>query len=525
MAEVIASASEAKRFRAFVSYSHADARFAARLQRRLETYRLPRALGADDSSPVGAAPRRLGAIFRDRADLAAADDLSTAIREALAQSAALIVVCSPDAKVSRWVTREIDVFRELNPGAPILAALVSGTPDSAMPLRLIANGNEPLAADFRREGDGDRLGFIKIVAGVAGVPLDALIQRDAQRRLRRVMAITLAALLALLGTSVMTIMAITARKEAETQRAGAEGLVEYMLTDLRSQLKGVGRLDVMTGVNGRALRFYEAQGDLDRFPVESLERRARILQAMGEDDLARADLSAANAKFSEAHRTTAALLARAPANPDRIFSHAQSEYWLGYIGYVKKDWQVAQRHFGLYKARADELIQRDPDPVRALREAGYAEGNLCTLAIDRKQHDAAMLARCSAALTRMRMVLERLPDNAQAIEAVANRESWVARAQIARRNFAEALPHYRAAEALVARLIKRDPRNRDFQDFAIRCQMGLSEVLIGLGRFDEARARLDAATSATASLRALDPANHSWQSLAERIAILRGKTE
>lgn len=520
MAEVTPSASETKRFRAFVSYSHADARFAARLQRRLETYRLPRALAID-----GTVSRRLGAIFRDRADLAAAGDLSTAIREALGQSAALIVVCSPDARISPWVTREIELFRALNPAAPILAALISGTPETAMPPALVAHGVEPLAADFRPGGDGDRLGFLKIVAGVAGVPLDTLIQRDAQRRLRRVMAITLAALLALLVMAAMTVTAITARKEAETQRAGAEGLVEYMLTDLRSQLKGVGRLDVMTGVNGRALRFYEAQGDLGRFPAESLERRARILQAMGEDDLARADLSAANAKFSEAHRTTAALLARAPTDPDRIFAHAQSEYWLGYIGYLEKDWPVAERHFTLYKARADDLIARDRDHVRALREAGYAEGNLCTLAIDRKQHDAAMLARCSAALARMRTVLDRLPHNPQAIEAVANRESWVARALIARNDFTAALPHYHAAEALVAQLIERDPRNRDFQDFSIRCQMGLSEVMIGLGRYGEARARLDTATNATAALRALDPANHSWQSLAERIAILRRKTE
>lgn len=81
----------------------------------------------------------------------------------------------------------------------------------------------------------------------------------------------------------LTAAALEARKEAERQRSEAEGLVEFMLTDLRDRLKGVGRLDVMTAVNQRALHYYEDQ-DLAALPADSLERRARVLHAMGEDD-------------------------------------------------------------------------------------------------------------------------------------------------------------------------------------------------------------------------------------------------
>ena len=64
-----------KPFRAFVSYCHADRAFAARLQRRLEAYRLPRRL-ADQVPPLPGQPTgRIGPIFRDRADLSAAVDL------------------------------------------------------------------------------------------------------------------------------------------------------------------------------------------------------------------------------------------------------------------------------------------------------------------------------------------------------------------------------------------------------------------------------------------------------------------
>ena len=271
---------DARRFAAFISYSHADADAAARFQRRLERYRLPKRI----AESRGANRAALGPIFRDREDLAAAASLSTAIRDAIDRAEALVVICSPDAAASQWVAAEIDLFRALHPEKPILAALLSGEPATSFPTALTANGNEPLAADLRAQGDGGQLGFLKIVAGIAGVPLDALIQRDAQRRLRRVTAITAGALAAMLIMGIMTTFAIQARNEAARQRTEAEGLVEYMLTDLRQKLKGVGRLDVMSAVNERAMEHYRRQASLAELPVDSLERRARLLHAMGEDD-------------------------------------------------------------------------------------------------------------------------------------------------------------------------------------------------------------------------------------------------
>src|SRR5688572_22011481 len=93
---------EGARYRAFISYSHRDAAFGRRLHRRLEAYRIPRRL-VGRTTPLGAVPRRLAPIFRDREELPAADDLTTEVRAALAASGALIVVCSPAAAASPWV--------------------------------------------------------------------------------------------------------------------------------------------------------------------------------------------------------------------------------------------------------------------------------------------------------------------------------------------------------------------------------------------------------------------------------------
>lgn len=116
-------------------------------------------------------------------------------------------------------------------------ALGSGEPAQAFPPAIAAGGEEPLAADLRSEGDGRRLGLLKFLAGLGGVLLGELVQRDARRRLRRVTAVTAMALVPVVALAVLAAIALRARDEAQRQGATAEGLVEFMLTALRERLK------------------------------------------------------------------------------------------------------------------------------------------------------------------------------------------------------------------------------------------------------------------------------------------------
>ena len=434
-------------FAAFLSYARADGAVAKRIQKAIETYRLPATVSGSSGRPGGDGnsgrpggdgsfgrpggdgdPRRVGRIFRDRDDFAAASSLTDAIRDALARSRALIVLCSPDARASQWVAAEIAVFRELHPAAPIFAVLVRGTPQEAMPDALLADGREPLAADLRSDGDGWRLALLKLVAALVGTPLDTLIQRDAQRQLRRVTAVTALAALVALVMMGMTAAAISARNEARAQRAQAEGLVDFMLTDLRTRLRGVGNIDVMNAVNDRAMGYYGSQGDLSQLPATSLEQRARILHAMGEDDLARERTAAALARFTEAHRTTAALLDADPDDPDRIFAHAQSEYWLGAYFLGKGEHAPAQARLLAYHALAVRLGAREPRTPRALKELAYAEGNLCAVAYLRLPLTPVAINHCRAALGAMQRLRVQRPGDREILLAVANRHGWLAHA-------------------------------------------------------------------------------------------------
>lgn len=455
----VANPAHGRRFAAFISYSHADAVYAGKLQSRLERYRLPKHIAAAHAEGQAA----LGQIFRDREDLAAAPSLSDAIRAAIAEAEALIVICSPDAQSSHWVGEEIALFRSLHPDRPILAALIRGEPEQSFPAALTKDGNEPLAADLRKEADGQTLGFLKIVAGIAGVPLDALVQRDAQRRVRRVMWITGAALAAMLVMGVMTTLAIQARNEAARQRAEAEGLVEYMLTDLREKLKGVNRPEVMIPVNERAMEHYRRQGDLNTLPAESLERRARILHLMGEDDDRSGDLNAAQHKFAEAHRTTAALLSSQPDNADRIFAHAQSEYWVGYAAWRQNHTVIARKHWHEYLKQAKQLHQVEPETVRSLMELGYAHGNLCDLLMkqgvsaSRGKHD------CQAAIDYQRRALRLKPRDKKISTDLSNRLGAMADTMVAAGEFEQAIANRTEEKTIVEALLVNDPKNFELQ--------------------------------------------------------------
>ncbi|HEY9144428.1 MAG TPA: toll/interleukin-1 receptor domain-containing protein, partial [Arenimonas sp.] len=116
-----------RRYAAFISYSHADARWAAWLQKQLESFRVPRRL-VGTTGEHGTVPSRLAPVFRDREDLASANDLGGRVAQALEASDALLVVCSPSAARSRWVNEEIRSFRRLGRGGRIHCLLVPAEP-------------------------------------------------------------------------------------------------------------------------------------------------------------------------------------------------------------------------------------------------------------------------------------------------------------------------------------------------------------------------------------------------------------
>jgi len=504
------------RYWAFVSYSHKDTAFGRRLHRRLERYALPRRL-VGRKTTQGVVPKRLAPVFRDREEFSAAADLSTEVRAALAASRSLVVICSPAAAASQWVSREIELFRALHPDRPIFAVIRDGEPQDSMPEALRRAGVdgqiiEPLAADFRR--DGAQLAFFKLVAGIVGIGLDELVQRDATRRLQRVTAVTAAALVAVLAMGALTIFALKAQAEAERQRGQAEGLVRFMYTDLRDGLKSVGRLPLMGAVNARALRYYDQEGD--DLPPISRAQRARVLQAMGEDDETRGDHDAALKKFREAWNTTSALLAAAPADPDRIFDHAQSEYWVGFDAYERREFGAAKKHWLVYRSLAWQLLATDRKNPWYLRELGFAEGDLCAAAFKLPDGHAETLTKCAAAVAYMEAAGREHPSDQMRAD-IAKEQSWLADAYRYNGDNRNAIAHRLVEEKILNQLIESDPQNMMYRGRWIPLQRVLARFEDESGKHQAALDRLAHARTMLNAMIAFDPSNKAWAELRTKL--------
>jgi hypothetical protein len=182
------------RYRAFISYSQVDRKYAKRLHSALETYRVPKGIKTSVKTS-----QRLGRFFIDNDEIGASADLGATLRSALEASEYLIVVCSPRSAQSKWVNAEIAHFKDIGRGNRILAVIIDGKPFSndpnleCFPPTLKSNithegvlsvhRTEPLGIDLRKENF--KRARIRIAAGLIGISFDDLWQREKRRTLKR----------------------------------------------------------------------------------------------------------------------------------------------------------------------------------------------------------------------------------------------------------------------------------------------------------------------------------------------------
>jgi tetratricopeptide (TPR) repeat protein len=561
---------------AFLSYSHSDRKWADWLHRALEHYRVPKGLVGRTTS-AGPVPERLAPVFRDREELAASDDLGGKIRTALAASKYLIVLCSPAAATSRWTNEEIATFKRLLPEGRVLAAIVSGEPFAsgmagreteecfprALRHRLGADGEptdepaEPIAADLRESGDGKRMGLLKLIAGMLGVGLDELVRREANRRQKRLAWLAAASLGGMVVTSGLAVAAVQGRNEAERQRGEAEGLIGFMLGDLRAKLEPLGRLDVLDSVGGKALQYYQKQ-DKGSLTDESLAQRARALTLMGEIANRRGDLDGALKLYTEALAGTEEALRRAPADGQRIYYHAQNVYWVGYIAWQRDEAGEAERQFTEYKRLAGRLIALDPNDSKWRLEGVYADTNLGLLLLQTRRFKpaesvfySALRASESLAAAAPRdpayqnQLLESLAnladaqeDNGRLEQAMRSRErqlNVLARLSAAdgsnarlkrkamtahramgrlfasRGEIGAGLTHLRASTALADELVQTEPSNTEWLQWVARTYLDLGELLLVGNRADEAGAASRTACDVAEQLVRREPSVVAWR--------------
>jgi tetratricopeptide (TPR) repeat protein len=521
-AEPAGSAPLAHHYFAFLSYSHTDSAEADWLHREIERFRVPSAL-AGRLTANGVIPKRLSPIFRDRHELAAGENLTEEIRVALSASRCLIVLCSPAAARSKWTNEEIEFFKRVHPDGCVIAAIIAGEPgrkgDECFPAALTQRYDrrgrptgrraEPLAADLRDTGDGKRLGLLKIVAGVLGIGLDDLVQRDQLRRQRRLALIAVASLIGMMIAIGLAVIAIQARDAAREQRRQAEALIEFMVGDLKDKLEPLGQLAALDGVGSRVLAYYSKQ-DASELSDAALLQRSRALGLMADVAYQSGKLGEAESLYRQAMAGTAEAVRRAPGDPQRLYDHAQNVFWVGEVARWRGDPDTAAAGYREYRHLAYQLSALDPDNLKYRIEVYYGEEDVGISLLNKRRYEEAA-RQFQTSLGPIEKLASLDPSNPAYQREVGTILSWVAEAERDQGNYDSAIAARERQLALVEDLISRGAT-----DVQLRRQAAIAHMALGIllgERRQQARAasELGTAVGEADRLIELEPRSAIWK--------------
>lgn len=530
------------RYRAFISYSHADKAWGDWLHKALETCTLPKRL-VGQTTAAGTVPRRLAPIFRDRDELASAHDLGAKVNEALAHSANLIVICSPRSAGSRWVNEEVLAYKRLGRGQRIFCLIVDGEPNAsdlpgreseecfcpALRFQIGEDGKltetraEPVAADARAGKDGKADAKLKLIAGLLDLGFDQLKQRELRRRARRMTVVAVLALLVMTVTTLLAISAVIARNDANSARQAAERrqkqaeeLVNFMLGDLNDKLSQINRLDIIESVDDKAMDYFKSLPTSD-VTDKAIVQRAKALERIGSVRLDQGHLPAALDSYQASLLLLSAQARKKPHDMPLQLAWAEVESWIGMTLWFQGHLDKAERSF----RSAQQILERventgatDPEFMLQMQNV---ESNLGHVLESRGKLDAARTSYLNALDLAKRLVAMN-PDNVAWNVQLGSDHNNLGKLALTRGDLVTAIAEYAADDRIETAQSTRDPNNNDQRQNMFRVRAILGRTLALAGETDAAIRDLREAVGIAEELHEQDT---TITSISETLALYR----
>jgi tetratricopeptide (TPR) repeat protein len=527
------------RYRAFLCYSHRDSAWADWLHDALETYAIPpRLVGL--ATAAGTIPPHLRPVFRDRDELPSASDLSTKVRDALAQSACLIVICSPHAAQSRWVDEEVRTFQRLGRGDRIYCLIVDGEPgastwpgrghDECLPLALKSRDDganaetiEPIAADARPSGDGKANAKLKLIAGLLGVGLDDLRHRERRRRRWRRLIAGAAALALLCLTTTLAVNAVIARHAAERRQKQAEDLVGFMLGDLDDKLREVNRLDILESVADKVVKYFASLPTAD-ITDSTIAQRTRAQLKLGAVQRDEGRVEEAIATFKSARAASEVLVRNAPMNVDYQEIRVDSYSWLGFIAWSQGRLDDALASFIAARDALLALNARHPDSDDILDRLATARTNSARVYEARGQIDLAY-EEYGRILETYTYLSRREPRKLEWKTELGYAHNNIGQIAMKQGRIEEALHEYMKDRDIKENLYALDPQNNGRREDLASSEAFLARILLMCGQPAAALARIQAALRDVEDLLTIDGDSTDWLEKAGSFGWMMGQIE
>jgi len=478
-----------------------------------------------DTNEVGKVPGRIRPVFRDRDDLSSVADLGTTVKQALADSENLIVVCSPRAAASHWVNEEIRHFARLDRAARIFCIIVGGGPAAdgsvaaCFPAALAEAGMaEPLAADVRKWADGKKVAKLKLIAGLLGIRLDKLRRRELQRQRKQQVITGLGVVVAVSLITVTTVARISERHEREK----TEQLATFIV-DLGERLQSDADLETLALISTEALKHLQGM-DLDKLSLETGEKVALALRQMGKVSQGQGRPVQALDAFGRSRDLFLRLARKYPQKQDLLFQLGNAEFYIGSLHLEQGHYKRALVAMKSYQKLTRQLFDMDPENPDWIMELAYSYNNIAALQLESGLGiDKKTLQFIAESVKLMEKVVQLRPDDKTVTDSYASTLAWAADAQAQVCNLQDAMVLRERVKSLAEGSAQSDPGNNDLNRRFAYSLSGVARLQRQLGQLELAEQSLRRSIAILGQLSAADPSNvtNREQAAIQKVALAK----
>jgi len=202
-----------------------------------------------------------------------------------------------------------------------------------------------------------------------------------------------------------------------------------------------------------------------------------------------------------------------PADTARIYDHAQSVYWLGYVDWQHARLDEAAGHFAEYMKLASRLTELDPGNQSFQSELASANVNMGVLQIEQGQLEAAVKS-LSASRDIREAIKQSHPDDSGNLNDLANAYGWMGVAQEDLANLDGAFESRVSQTELLDALHQNEPGNTDFSAQLVTGWRHLGRLSLAVGDMKMSEQQLIRSIELAKLLLQLDSKNTYWSEIA-----------
>jgi tetratricopeptide (TPR) repeat protein len=515
------------KYRAFLSYSHRDKAWGKWLHAALEGYRVDKDLVGRDT-PAGPVPKTLRPIFRDREDFSAGHSLTAQTIAALEASNFLIIICSPSAAQSKYVNEEVRRFKMLARAERVIPVIVGGEPGDparecfprALQYKVGADGHitdegeEPIAADARPQGDGREIAKQKVVAGLLGLRLDEIVRRaDRARRRRNRFWAALAGVFLLFAVAASG-SAAYAWQQLKTNEAflnatlkrATEIIDEAVAQAEKYNVPRAATLSLLVKAEG----LFDDMAQFGRPTPELRYRKALMLIQFARNYEILGDTDKQFARANEAYRLLAGLAAEKPDDSTYQSDLSAAYIEVGDVLKARGNLSEALRAYRDSLAIIERLALVYPDHAGLQRNLSVDYERIGDVLVAQGNLTEALQAYGDGLAIRERL-LKPYSGNAVLQRDLSVLQDKVGDVLVEQGNLTEALQIYRDDLANTERLAKAYPGNADLQRDLSVSYNKVGDVQVAQGDLKAALKSYSDSLAIRERLAKSDPGNAQWQ--------------